>query len=161
MKTFLKLTLAVACLASAVATQAQGTNISSYPRTNALAKYDLVPFSATNRASGSRTRTIYASNALPALLSLGSGTTANDATLARQTNASGLVIAPVANTEATNSHLGFAVSTNVIWRAGVGSPESAITAAPGSIYSRIDGGGGTSLYVKTNGVGNTGWWGVQ
>lgn len=40
---------------------------------------------------------------------------------------------------------------------GAGTPEGAVVAAIGSIYSRTDGGANTSLYVKESGVGNTGW----
>lgn len=40
---------------------------------------------------------------------------------------------------------------------GTGTPEGAITANIGSTYSRLDGGAGTSFYVKESGVGNTGW----
>lgn len=40
---------------------------------------------------------------------------------------------------------------------GEGSPEGVVTAEPGSIYQRTDGGAGTSLYVKESGTGNTGW----
>lgn len=40
---------------------------------------------------------------------------------------------------------------------GAGSPEGQITAAPGSIYLRTDGGVGESLYSKESGTGNTGW----
>lgn len=43
------------------------------------------------------------------------------------------------------------------WMAGAGSPEGAITAPVGSLYSRSDGGAGTSLYVKESGTGSTGW----
>lgn len=45
----------------------------------------------------------------------------------------------------------------VLWRSGSGSPEGVITAPIGSLYSRSDGGAGTSLYVKESGSGNTGW----
>lgn len=38
-----------------------------------------------------------------------------------------------------------------------GSPEAAVTATPGSIRLRTDGGASTTLYVKTSGTGNTGW----
>lgn len=41
--------------------------------------------------------------------------------------------------------------------AGSGSPEGVVTANIGSIYSRTNGGAGTSLYVKESGTGNTGW----
>lgn len=40
---------------------------------------------------------------------------------------------------------------------GTGSPEGAVTANPGSIWLRSDGGSGTTLYVKESGSGNTGW----
>lgn len=42
-------------------------------------------------------------------------------------------------------------------RSGAGSPEGVTTAVVGSIFLRIDGGAGTSLYVKQSGTGNTGW----
>lgn len=40
---------------------------------------------------------------------------------------------------------------------GTGSPEGVVTAPIGSIYTRTDGGVGTTLYVKESGTGNTGW----
>lgn len=40
---------------------------------------------------------------------------------------------------------------------GDGSPEGQITATPGSIYLRSDGGAGSGFYVKETGTGNTGW----
>lgn len=43
------------------------------------------------------------------------------------------------------------------WYAGNGSPETVVTANVGSLYSRLDGGAGTTLYVKESGTGNTGW----
>lgn len=43
------------------------------------------------------------------------------------------------------------------WYGGAGSPEGVVTANIGSIYSRQDGGSGTSLYIKQVGSGNTGW----
>lgn len=46
---------------------------------------------------------------------------------------------------------------SITWSSGFGSPESAVTAPIGSIYSRRDGGAGTSFYVKESGTGNTGW----
>jgi len=50
-------------------------------------------------------------------------------------------------------------STKVIWRSGSGSPEGAVTARVGSIYSRTDAPsqGTPTLYSKTGGSGNTGW----
>lgn len=44
-----------------------------------------------------------------------------------------------------------------IWTTGVGSPEGVIAAAVGSLYTRTDGGAGTTLYVKETGASNTGW----
>lgn len=43
------------------------------------------------------------------------------------------------------------------WYRGSGSPENVVPAVVGSLYSRIDGGAGTTLYVKESGTGNTGW----
>lgn len=43
------------------------------------------------------------------------------------------------------------------WSSGAGSPEGVVTAPVGSLFSRTDGGTGTSLYVKQTGTGNTGW----
>lgn len=40
---------------------------------------------------------------------------------------------------------------------GTGTPEAAVTAIVGSDYRRLDGGATTTLYVKTSGIGNTGW----
>lgn len=40
---------------------------------------------------------------------------------------------------------------------GSGSPEGVITAYVGSTYRRVDGGAGTTFYVKESGSGNTGW----
>lgn len=44
-----------------------------------------------------------------------------------------------------------------IWTSGSGTPEGAITAPVGSLYTRTNGGAGTTLYVKESGAGNTGW----
>ncbi len=38
-----------------------------------------------------------------------------------------------------------------------GSPENNAAAAVGSIWFRVDGGTGTSFYVKESGTGSTGW----
>jgi hypothetical protein len=43
------------------------------------------------------------------------------------------------------------------WSIGTGSPEGAVTATVGSVYSRLDGGADTTIYVKESGSGNTGW----
>ena len=48
-------------------------------------------------------------------------------------------------------------STGPKWSSGAGTPEGAVTAPVGSIFSRTDGGAATSMYVKESGTGNTGW----
>jgi hypothetical protein len=48
-------------------------------------------------------------------------------------------------------------NNGVKWIAGSNSPEGVVTAPVGSLYSRTNGGAGTSLYVKESGAGNTGW----
>ena len=45
----------------------------------------------------------------------------------------------------------------VTWTSGVGTPEGAVTAVVGSLFTRTDGGASTTLYVKETGAGNTGW----
>jgi hypothetical protein len=45
----------------------------------------------------------------------------------------------------------------VIWTSGAGTPEGAVAAPVGSMFTRTDGGAGTTLYVKESGTGNTGW----
>lgn len=47
--------------------------------------------------------------------------------------------------------------TSTKWTSGSGTPEGAVTAVVGSLYTRTDGGAGTVLYVKETGSGNTGW----
>lgn len=49
------------------------------------------------------------------------------------------------------------VATSVGWRSGTGTPEGAITANIGSLFSRTDGTTNTALYRKETGTGNTGW----
>lgn len=45
----------------------------------------------------------------------------------------------------------------VKWTSGAGTPEGAVTAPVGSLFTRTDGGASTTLYVKQSGTGNTGW----
>lgn len=53
---------------------------------------------------------------------------------------------------------GFAMNkANVIWLTGTGTPEAVVTADVGSLFTRTNGGAGTTLYVKESGTGNTGW----
>jgi hypothetical protein len=44
-----------------------------------------------------------------------------------------------------------------LWTSGTGTPEGSIAAIVGSVYTRLDGSSGTTLYVKESGSGNTGW----
>jgi hypothetical protein len=48
-------------------------------------------------------------------------------------------------------------ATGPKWSSGTGTPEAAVTAPVGSLFSRTDGGAVTTLYVKESGTGNTGW----
>jgi hypothetical protein len=48
-----------------------------------------------------------------------------------------------------------------IWTTGAGTPQGAVTAPVGSLFTRTDGGVGTTLYAKESGAGNTGWANVQ
>ena len=43
------------------------------------------------------------------------------------------------------------------WHCGSGSPEGAVIATVGSMFTRTDGGSNTTLYIKESGTGNTGW----
>lgn len=47
--------------------------------------------------------------------------------------------------------------SEIFVRAGSGSPEGVVTAEVGSLFTRADGGAGTTLYIKESGSGNTGW----
>jgi hypothetical protein len=51
----------------------------------------------------------------------------------------------------------FSGDNNILWRCGTGTPEGAVTAPVGSLFTRTDGGANTTLYVKESGTGNTGW----
>jgi hypothetical protein len=58
------------------------------------------------------------------------------------------------NVYASNFRPGAGTAT---WTSGTGTPEGAVTAAVGSMFTRTDGGASTTLYVKESGAGNTGW----
>lgn len=49
------------------------------------------------------------------------------------------------------------VAADFVVMTGTGTPEGVIAAPVGALYSRTDGGAGTTLYVKESGAGNTGW----
>lgn len=48
-------------------------------------------------------------------------------------------------------------ASTATWSSGTGTPEGVVTAAIGSLWTRTDGGAGTTLYIKESGAGNTGW----
>lgn len=52
---------------------------------------------------------------------------------------------------------GVVTVNGVTQRSGAGSPEGVVTAVPGSLFFRTDGGAGATFYVKETGTGNTGW----
>jgi hypothetical protein len=58
------------------------------------------------------------------------------------------------NVYASNFRPGAGTAT---WTSGAGTPEGAVTAAVGSMFTRTDGGASTTLYIKESGAGNTGW----
>ena len=60
-------------------------------------------------------------------------------------------------THAAGGYAHGATGSGATWTTGSGTPEAAVTAPIGSIFSRTDGGTGTSFYVKESGTGNTGW----
>lgn len=77
-----------------------------------------------------------------------------------------VTISGVGDVTAQNGSLIFATSGKglqfdgnggVLWRCGAGTPEGAVTAPVGSLFTRTDGGANTTLYVKESGAGNTGW----
>jgi len=45
----------------------------------------------------------------------------------------------------------------VFIKSGTGSPEGIVAGAVGSMWTRTDGGIGSTLYIKESGTGNTGW----
>lgn len=51
-------------------------------------------------------------------------------------------------------HVGGGTTT---WTSGPGTPEGNVSAVVGSLYTRTDGGAGTTLYIKESGTGKSGW----
>ncbi len=49
------------------------------------------------------------------------------------------------------------LAAGVYWSCGTGTPEGVVSASVGSLFSRLDGSTGTTLYYKASGTGNTGW----
>lgn len=62
-----------------------------------------------------------------------------------------------ANLTASGTITATGIATASNFKRGAGSPESVVTGIVGDIYTRTDGGAGTTLYVKESGTGNTGW----
>jgi len=58
---------------------------------------------------------------------------------------------------AAGNGIQFTGDNSVLWRCGAGTPEGAVTAPVGSLFTRTDGGANTTLYVKESGASNTGW----
>ena len=56
-----------------------------------------------------------------------------------------------------NAELNAINATIVTLVPSAGSPEGVVSAPVGRVYTRSDGGAGTTLYVKESGTGNTGW----
>ena len=48
-------------------------------------------------------------------------------------------------------------SSGCLWTFGTGSPEGVVSAPIGSMYTRSDGGAGSTLYIKESGADKTGW----
>jgi hypothetical protein len=53
-----------------------------------------------------------------------------------------------------------AEATGCLNAIGRGSPQGVVTAPPGSTYHNLNGGVGTSFYVKQSGTANTGWFAI-
>jgi hypothetical protein len=53
-----------------------------------------------------------------------------------------------------------AEATGCLNAIGRGSPQGVVTAPPGSTYHNLNGGAGTSFYVKQSGTSSTGWYAV-
>jgi hypothetical protein len=65
---------------------------------------------------------------------------------------------PVGHVDVTSVNTArYYTASTVYVGSGPGSPEGAVAGSVGSIYTRTDGGAGTTLYVKESGSGSTGW----
>jgi len=51
-----------------------------------------------------------------------------------------------------------ALTAGTLWSSGTGDPNGVVTGSPGDLWSRTDGGAGTTLYVKESGVATTAGW---
>lgn len=66
------------------------------------------------------------------------------------------VIAEVTGFGNAPDHVTGIIRPSIIFT-GTGSPEGVVTASVGALYTRTDGGAGTTLYIKESGTSNTGW----
>jgi hypothetical protein len=57
----------------------------------------------------------------------------------------------------SDGQIALGTATWVTLRRGTGDPEAVVTANPGSLFFRTDGGAGTAFYVKETGTGSEGW----
>jgi hypothetical protein len=64
---------------------------------------------------------------------------------------------PLTADELIADKLTYKTDTDVAIHFVTGTPEGAVTASPGSLALRTDGGAGTSAYIKESGTSNTGW----
>lgn len=88
-------------------------------------------------------------------LEWGNGSAASDVGLRR--SATGILEVILGNLDANNKLIIDGGAAGPTVTTGSGSPESSVTAPPGSIYTDTGGGASTTLYVKESGTGNTGW----
>lgn len=95
---------------------------------------------------------VYANNAVPA-----SGTFERGAFAFNDTPGTASAAAFIFGWRATTAGTPGTWQSLICALNGTGSPEGVVTAPIGALYTRTDGGAGTTLYVKESGTGNTGW----
>lgn len=61
------------------------------------------------------------------------------------------------NSVQTAASINALMDVTAVLYSGSGSPEGVIVAPIGSLYTRTDGGTGTTLYVKESGTDENGW----
>jgi hypothetical protein len=84
------------------------------------------------------------------------GSTPENIVMALSTNIGTIVNPGADNLDVRPDGLRFDTAQNRL-TAGAGTPEGVVTAPPGSMFLRSDGGAGTTLYIKETGTGSTGW----
>jgi hypothetical protein len=86
---------------------------------------------------------------------IGPGTAGRDTVLSRHNTSFMKISADGAAASAALMVTGNFYSSNI--KRANGTPEGVVTGVVGDIFQRTDGAGGTSLYIKESGAGNTGW----